>query len=999
MINKSFKIDKFKEEYKRLNPEQKEAVDTIEGPVMVVAGPGTGKTQILTLRIANILKQTDASPEDILALTFTEAGVLSMRARLTEIIGSAAYRVTIATFHGFAESIIKTYPEEFPRIVGSRHLAETERLAVVEEIIKKLDLNKLKTVNDPLFYIKDIIRAISNLKREGISPSDYEKVIIKAQSRFDNLPDLYHKKGAYQGQLKGKYKIQKKKIEKNQELLLVYKEYQTELTTRKLYDFEDMIMELQSALMSNQDLLLILQEQYQYILADEHQDANKAQNRILELLASYFAPQPNLFVVGDDKQAIFRFQGASLENFYYFQKLYPEAKLISLVKNYRSTQKILDSAEGLISSNQPLQAVTKTGSQSLIVYGWSEPAVERYFLIEEIKNLLKQKVPPTEIAVLYRENSEAGPVAEDLFKAGIPVQIESDRNYLDELIIKKILIIFKVVKDFGDDRSLLDFLHLDMFELDPWSIFKIRQEALKTKKSLAELLDTENKLPLDKKEAIYLQQAWQLLKNWTKRRYNIGLLSLAEEIIKESGLINNILTGEAVEENLNNLDDLFNEIKTLLTIKPNADLEDFFVHLDIIQNNKLNTGRKNQPARLGKVRLMTAHRAKGQEFRYVYLIGAVNGRWGNSRRADKLPLLPEVFELLEHEESLATDKLADERRLFYVALTRAKEQVTVTYSLNNEEGKEQLPCAFIEEIKDELKQLGSTKAIEEAWRKHRGQQWLVKKEKPKRLLKDPLLVGELFRNRKLSVTALNNYLNCPWRYFYRSLLRWPEAPTPHLLYGSTVHKALEYLFKSYERGLDPTKKEFLNYFSEQLEKSLLTTEEKKRYDQKGRDSLFGWFDTYHNNWHRQTMTEVSIKGVELEPGIILTGKIDKLELLGDNKVVVVDYKTGSPKTRNQILGLTKNSTGDLWRQLVFYKLLFENYKEGEWIMEAAELDFVEPGQNDKYRKERFEIETEEVEKMKELIKNVVQEILTLDFWDKSCQDKKCEYCQLRKMLN
>jgi len=346
---------KFEELYKKLNNAQKEAVDAVEGPVMVVAGPGTGKTQILTLRIANILKKTQAEPENILVLTFTESAATNIRRRLTEIIGVPAYSVSISTFHGFANEIIKSNPESFPTILGANNLTEIDQFKIIEEIILKTDLGFLKTFGDPTYYIRDIIKAISDLKREGISPEEFRVLAEKDKKFFDSRDDIYHDYGAYKGKMKLEAEKDQKYISKNIELAVIYEKYQIELRRLKAYDFGDMILELYKQFKKDENLLRSIQEQYQYILVDEHQDTNNAQNKIVELIMS-FHQNPNIFVVGDEKQAIFRFQGASLENFYYFKKIYPSAKLIYLTDNYRSGQVILDLADSLIQSKDKLRS-------------------------------------------------------------------------------------------------------------------------------------------------------------------------------------------------------------------------------------------------------------------------------------------------------------------------------------------------------------------------------------------------------------------------------------------------------------------------------------------------------------------------------------------------------------------------------------------------------------------------------------------------------------------
>jgi len=344
--------------YKKLNPAQKKAVDTIEGPVMVIAGPGTGKTQILTLRIANILRQTDTAPEQILALTFTESGVFSMRKRLVEIIGSAGYRVRIHTFHGFANDLIREYPDAFPKIIGATHIHDVEKTDLVKELLATHGGKRLRPFGDPFFYVSSVKGAISEMKREYLAPAQFKKITAERKKAFARIPDLYNDKGKYAGTMKGKYARQNERLLRDEELAALYGRYEDALARRRRYDYDDMVVEAVRALEENSGLLLSLQEEHQYILADEHQDANRSQNRILELLAS-FHENPNLFVVGDEKQAIYRFQGASLENFRAFKRLYPAATVIALTENYRSTQPILDAAHSLIARGASLGCTPK----------------------------------------------------------------------------------------------------------------------------------------------------------------------------------------------------------------------------------------------------------------------------------------------------------------------------------------------------------------------------------------------------------------------------------------------------------------------------------------------------------------------------------------------------------------------------------------------------------------------------------------------------------------
>jgi len=317
-------LQQFQTSIKRLNPRQQEAVDTIEGPVMVLAGPGTGKTQILTLRIANILLKTDTEPDNILALTFTDAAATNMKRRLVNMIGSRGYYVPVFTFHGLCNQIIQSYPEYFPRIIGGQSVDAITQADIIANIIEQNKFQKLKPFGNKFYYLKNISSQIQEFKREAKSPTDIKKIADLEAKHLATLEDELPK---------GKFITATTQVIKNNELAFIYEQYQAELNKRHLYDYEDMILETVKALGQNQNLLHELQEIYQYILVDEHQDTNNSQNQVVELLSSFY-DRPNLFIVGDDKQAIYRFQGASLDSFKYFQNkilhiLFPSIVYIS----------------------------------------------------------------------------------------------------------------------------------------------------------------------------------------------------------------------------------------------------------------------------------------------------------------------------------------------------------------------------------------------------------------------------------------------------------------------------------------------------------------------------------------------------------------------------------------------------------------------------------------------------------------------------------------------
>lgn len=1019
---------KFEELYQKLNLAQREAVDAVEGPVMVVAGPGTGKTQILTLRIANILRKTDTAPSSILALTFTESGVASMRRRLSEIIGSPAYSVVINTFHGFCNDVIKNYPEEFPRIIGSQSITEVDQINILEEAIVELPLATLKPFGEQMYYLKPILSAINELKREGVAPEKFAEVVKKEKKNFEGIEDLYYESGAHKGKMKGKYQELLKRIKKNEELAEVYQYYQVALEKAKLYDYSDMIMEVLRALDTNKDLLLILQEQHQYILVDEHQDTNSAQNKIIELICN-FHPNPNVFVVGDEKQAIFRFQGASLENFLYFKKLYPEARLVVLEENYRSTQAILDPAHSLMSGSNPaaslgarkLRANVPYENNKIQLLAFSRPEVELYFLAKDIKEKIEKGTEPKEIAVLYRDNRDVFPIAKMFEKFGVQFSIESDQDILGDQDVKKIIFLLRAIQELGSQERLAEAMHIDFLEIDPLDIYKTIKYANKNKVSLYEVIGREDVLDalgLAKKEK--LTELYTNLLRWKVRSKNISLAEFFEELIRESRFLAHALRHKDPVSMMDKLNGLFDEVKNLAERHKDYAPKDFLEYIDTLQAHNVLVKKSVSSHLAEQVRLMTAHKSKGLEFEYVYIVNAFDGHWGNKRRPDYLPLPAHIFSLipLEADRPKAVvavpsagrpltgltgtavneaDENDDERRLFYVALTRAKKGVSITYAKENAARREQLPSQFIGEITPDF--------IEEKDAEPFESEFASQKEvlfAPSRVsgvdIKNKEFIREIFVHNGLAVTALNNYLECPWKYFYTNLLRIPKAQSKHQMYGIAVHNALKDFFDAFKERT-PEKEFLLGKFRHYLNLQPLDEKDLSESLEKGLKALNGYYENYHAVWRTHALTEFNISGILLTPEIRLTGKIDKIEILNDAKEVnVVDYKTGKPKTRGEIEGSTKSSNGDMKRQLVFYNLLLDRFENGKFKMVGGDIDFIEPDEKGRYKKEGFVVMKEEISELEELIKKVAGEILNLEFWDKTCEEEDCEFCGLRAMM-
>lgn len=972
----------FEERYRALNPSQKQAVDSIDGPVMVIAGPGTGKTTILTLRIANILLKTDTAPESILALTFTESGVYAMRKKLVSIIGNAGYRVRIHTFHSFCNEVIGQYPEYFPRIIGGTSIEAATQLSIIERVIEEGSFEYVKPFGDPYYYVTGISATIRDLKREGIPPATLRS-FAEAQLNAVRTDDAYRNKKT--GKLKVDAQTIEKKLLRTCELVTVYEAYQEALTTNVQYDFEDMILEVVTALEQHEDLRTILQEEYQYLLADEHQDTNNAQNRILELLASFY-DSPNLFIVGDEKQAIYRFQGASLENFLYFKGKYKTAVLITLETNYRSTQTILDSAHELICNNivdDPMlraQLVAGCGEQGapINVYEFSDERYEHQFIVADIEKRIASGVDPAEIAVLYRNNGDVTALLPYFERSAVPFTLYADRNLLNERDAIRLITLLRAIANPLDDVSLARVLHMDFVDIDPIEAHKLVAASKDERMPLADVL-LRSELPFA-----------QIFTTWVRRIRDEHPMQFIEYVLRASGLLTHILAHDAAYERLAVIDSLFTELEKVIAGKPYATIDDVLEHITLLETYKVRVPVRT-PVTTNGVALMTAHRSKGLEFEHVYIIGATDKRWGGKS--------PRSYFMLPFDALSDTVRDADERRLFYVALTRAKRQVVVTYALQSSDGRALLPSQFLGELKQELVSYEDAQRVEASLPGLRGAypEQLVETSKSAH---DIAYLQQRFLEQPFSVTALNSYLACPWQYFFRNLIRLPSTYSKHQQYGSAIHDALKTFFDVYATGKDLGIEALIGFFGDALSKHVHDAVLREELYAKGSAALTAYVDTFNGTWPRELKNEYTVYGVELpftEGTLTLTGKLDKIEFTDTHRVTVVDYKTGKPKSRNALMGLTKDADGDYYRQLIFYKLLLDRMDDGMYQMETGAIEFIEP-EHGVCRKETFTITTEETIELEQLIARTASEIYNLTFWNKRCENADCEYCALRDVM-
>lgn len=1096
----------FDESYARLNLEQKKAVDAIDGPVMVIAGPGTGKTQVLSLRVGNILQKTDIAPGNILCLTFTDAAAVNMRERLAELIGPEGYKVAVHTFHSFARDVIAGYPEYFYNGADFIAADDLAQLGILEGIFAELPRrDPLSSKHDEGFtYIKDARRAIGLLKQAGITPDEFAALIeanakalsaindgiarvfadrlsqksveaaaalaqewagmmspprttdyglrtlseaaalslgraVKAALESEKIVPLSEWKSKWTKAGEDGTRVHKDMpaLGRMRSLALVYDRYRARMYAEKLYDFDDMLLDVVLALREHPALCASLQERYQYVLVDEFQDTNDAQLKLVRLLGD--APvnegKPNIMIVGDDDQAIYRFQGAEISNILDFPKQYTHHELVVLTKNYRSTQHILDVAREVIEkSTERLEDVIPALEKKLIMArpdlgaGHIRHAAlptrshEYAYIAREIKRLIEEGGDPGAIAVITRRHRELEGIARVLVAANIPIVYERQQNVFDEPHIRILIAMARFVDSVvrhdlqAADEYLPEILSAPFFGVAREDIWRISVSAsVRPDRSwLGAMQESQSEM---------LRAIAQWFMELGRRAHHDPLERVLDEMIGSDGVLvgsgardehEPSLFGGAEEPKraaskfrspfreyyfgadarkraearylmfLSSLRVFVGALREYKHGKPLfiADLVDF---ADLHERNGLTLADTTPFASAAHaVNLMTAHKAKGLEFDTVFVASCQEEVWAGRGFPNKLPFpmnLP-----IERDEG-GDDRL----RIFYVALTRAKRRLYLSSYRKDDAGKSSLKLSFIAperadgaiaaHLADEEAALADdelTGAID------------IMPVHPEFF---PIVPGErailleLVRDYRMSVTHLNNFLNVaaggPARFLEQNLLRFPQALAPNAAYGDAMHKAIERFYREFRRTTSlPDAEHLVGFFREAMERERMTARERAHFFRAGAEALPVWWKESGSKAdpsHRSE-TDFGNQGV-VAGGAPIVGKIDKMVARGD-EIVVTDFKTGKAKERWEGEHAHERITlANYRRQLFFYKLLVERSHDfGKFTVRCGVLEFLEPV-GGKIKMLSLELEEEETERLQRLIGIVYKKIMTLDFPD------------------
>ena len=1073
----------FNTRYAKLNDNQRQAVDYIHGSLLVIAGPGTGKTELLSMRTAQILKQTDTLPNSILCLTFTESGATNMRQRLRQIIGEDAYKIAIHTFHSFGTEIINQHREYFFRGADAQPVDELTQYQIISGILEGLDWrNPLSAKNNGEFvYIKDLIRIISEFKQSGLTPSELRAIIEDNQStiaeiaqdiqqvfsakiskktiemfapiaeKIANLaaknPDEKNSKlpasitpyanvlalsivhatqeAIDENSTKPLTAWKNKWCEKNAngEFVLkdftaaeklsaaidVYEKYVNILSERSLFDYDDMILSVIQACESHPELRANLQEQFQFIMVDEFQDTNLAQLRLLFNLTSDNDDDPNIMAVGDDDQAIFSFQGADVGNIQRFRQHYHDPKIIVLTDNYRSAENILSSARDVIIQgadrlentigglSKQLTAHANSEGSKVEIQEFSSVSEERAGIAKQIAELIKNGEKPENITIIARHHKELIEILPHLYKENLFVNYERHDDILEQDIIQILDKLARTVVAISQNNldvanSLLpEITAHPAFGFSALDIWKLSLQAYKNRQLWLESMLANG---------VFKEFAEWLL----ERAKDVPNLPLEEQLDNLLGLINdesgnlqvNSLTNfyfspEKLDKNpeayltiLESLRTLRQKLRDRITDK-NPTLEDFleFIDLHISTKTRLTQIRTHASSLSGAINLMTAHKSKGLEFPHVFVIGAIDSAWGEKVRSRSRAIRYPANLQLQPAGATYDERL----RLFFVAMTRAKTTLTMTYSQTNDSGSDTIIASFLTNYTPTIIPTSDDPAeqIELA-----ETDWTTRLTSPIiPELKD--LLAPAFETYKLSATHLNNFLDVsrggPQNFLLNNLLHFPSAKNSAAAYGTAIHSSLQQAHCSFSADHQlPSTEQILQFFQKSLESQHLPADDFQLYLDKGKSALTAFLNAKSSDFHDTDLAELdfSNQGVIIDSAR-LTGKLDVVDIDKQNKTIfVTDYKTGKPAhSWKGSADYEKIKLHKYRQQLMFYQLLVEHSRDySNFTFTGGRLQFVEPDmKTGGILSLEDTFSREELTEFTQLIETIWRKITTLDLPD------------------
>lgn len=633
---------------KNMNTEQSEAVRTTEGPLLIMAGAGSGKTRVLTHRIAYLLDEKDVSPYNILAITFTNKAAKEMKARVEQLVGEEAQVIWMSTFHSMCVRILRRDADRIGIERNFTIIDPTDQKSVIKDVLKN------ENIDSKRFEPRMFIGAISNLKNELKTPEDAQ-----------NEANDYH----------------------SQMVATVYKGYQRQLSRNEALDFDDLIMTTINLFERVPEALEYYQNKFQYIHVDEYQDTNKAQYTLIKLLANKFK---NLCVVGDSDQSIYGWRGADIQNILSFEEDYPNAKTIFLEQNYRSTKTILNAANEVIKNNTERKPkglwTANTGGDKINYYEATTERDEAEYVVKEIMKHQRNGKKYSDMAILYRTNAQSRVLEETFMKSNIPYTMVGGQKFYDRKEIKDLLSYLRVIANSNDDISLQRIINVPKRGVGPSSVEKIQTYAVQNNISMFDALGEVDFIGLSKKVTQECISFYEMIQNLIKEQEFLEISEIVEEVLVKSGY-RDMLDREQTLESRSRLENLDEFMSVPKDYEENTPLEEQSL-INFLTDLSLVADIDEADTESG-VTLMTMHSAKGLEFPIVFIMGMEES------------LFPHIRAIKSDDDH----EMEEERRICYVAITRAEETLYITNATTRMlfgRSQSNMPSRFLKEIPEDL---------------------------------------------------------------------------------------------------------------------------------------------------------------------------------------------------------------------------------------------------------------------------------------------------------
>lgn len=973
----------FENAYQQLNPSQKKAVNTINGPVMVLAGPGTGKTEVLAVRIGNILQQSDVNPSNILCLTFSNAGVQSMQKRLGELLGKTTVeKINIVTFHSFALQIISHHVQDYS--TRNELITESQRYMILEKILNNHPLSKSYFQSAPLTSkrIGSLGSLFNLLKKECISSDEIIGFADKVINDILPFETAFIKKNGDLNSDGRKLKIQ---IENFAEAVpQMYNAYQEILDEKGKFEFQDMLSEAIHVLNNDENVLLNLQEQYQYILIDEFQDTNAIQLALVQLLIKNIQ-SPNIFIVGDDDQTIYRFQGANQKNFDWITNMLPALQTILLDTNYRSTATILERSFHLINQNttrHPLKLNPLTaGNKDLISCNYQHPQIKSYeneeqeafSVAQSIAVLVKDLKPRETIGVLTRKNADLLPVAKWLQFFDVSFQFNRSKFNLLEITFGKAIYSTLVCLNNLDKDQYIASAYFSNLLLECGYTKELAYASLLYKNAKSNVSFIEWLQLKSSDEKILFIQGW-LNKILEFKLYKS--LEIDDTVIKQLNQFVDNITKKRTTANVFGAWEDF--VATFLKSDKNKNLDALAYLLTYynLMSLSIDYDSKGEEAN-APVILSTIHGSKGLEYDVVFLLGCESENWESKRKNNEAINVPKLLNNFINTDS---DDEQDLRRVVYVGMTRAKKILNISYNRFSNSGK-------LQELTKLIKPLVETELINEVLIETQDlpniNQEVYQVNADQGLMD---LINEKLSNFHVSSSSINNFLGCQNRFFFQNICKIEGLPNVAASFGSLVHKILEIVAKEKQLPVSESKIQevveiIFPFF--QFNFHPLHREKYKQYSRQVVANYLNDFPIFSAPLHIEKYLTTS-----LQTGVKLNGFIDRIDQTSCN-LSMIDYKTSKYSEGLKPFINDEEPGTAFWRQaMIYYYLVRDNFNE----IKSSNFSFHYVVLN-----KIVQFEQQENKAFEDWLLEIWNQIHSLEYL-KSCSDKDCKYCK-GKLVN